>query len=65
MPTCKECRYFIQGKGHSGRCEKWPYVRTKWGTIAKINGEPRPLIIYWSHNACKTFEKKKNTEEKT
>lgn len=55
--TCKECRFFIQGIGKSGTCEKRPYVRAKRGGIQIINGKPRILIVWHSKNACKMFEK--------
>lgn len=57
MPTCKECRFFIQGKGRSGTCEKKPYVLTRQRRVQKINGKPRPLYVSWGHTACKMFEK--------
>lgn len=57
MATCKECRYFIQGKGHSGTCEKRPYVSTRQGTVSMGNGKPRKLYVTWGKNACKLFER--------
>ena len=56
MPTCKECRFFIQGEGKSGTCEKKPYISTKQGMVQMINGKPRKLILYWSKPACKMFD---------
>lgn len=58
MNTCKECRYFIQGEGKSGICEKKPYVSTRQGMVEMINGKPRKLIIYWAKTACKMFERR-------
>lgn len=58
MNTCKDCRYFIQGERKSGTCEKSPFRRTKRGTVQKINGKPRKFVIYWSHRACKMFERR-------
>ena len=57
MVTCKDCRYFIQGEGKSGTCEKRPFVSDRRGGIQKINGEPRKLVLYWAHTICKMFEK--------
>lgn len=54
---CKSCRYFIQGEGHSGTCQKRPHVASKRGGAQKINGKPRVLVVSWSHNACKKYEK--------
>ena len=54
---CRSCKYFIQGKGHSGTCEKRPYVNTRSGGIQMINGKPRVLIVNWSHKACKDYLK--------
>ena len=56
MNECKSCKYFIQGKGHYGTCKKRPYVTDRRGGVQKINGNPRTLIVYWSHKACKMFE---------
>ncbi len=55
--VCKKCRYFVQGKGHSGTCKKRPYVSTRNGGIQTINGKPRVLFVSWSHTACKLFDK--------
>lgn len=57
MNTCKDCRYFIQGDGKGGTCEKRPYVSTRQGGVQMIKGKPRPLVIYWGKTACKMFEK--------
>lgn len=54
---CKQCRYFVQGEGHSGTCQKRPYVTTRQGRVQMINGKPRVLFVRWSHTACKMFEK--------
>ena len=54
---CKNCEYFIQGKGHSGTCKKRPYVSTRSGGVQMINGKPRVLVVSWSHKGCKMFEK--------
>ena len=54
---CKQCRYFVQGEGHSGTCQKRPYVTTRQGRVQIINGKPRVLVLSWSHTACKMFEK--------
>ena len=59
MLTCKDCRFFIQREGRSGACEKKPYVSTRQGGVQMINGQPRPLVLYWSKPACKMFERKK------
>lgn len=56
-PTCKDCLHFVQGSRHSGTCKKRPYVSTKHSGVQMINGKPRPLILYWSHAACKMFER--------
>ena len=56
-PTCKDCLHFVQGIRHSGTCKKRPYVSTKHSGVQMINGKPRPLILYWSHAACKMFER--------
>lgn len=55
--TCKECRYFVQGEGKSGTCKKIPFRKTKRGNLQEIYGKPRKFVIYWSHMACKMFEK--------
>lgn len=55
--TCKDCKYFVQGTGHSGTCEKKPYVSNRNGTPQIVQGKPRKLVIYWAHNICKLFEK--------
>ena len=57
MNTCKDCRYFVQGEGKSGTCEKRPYVSTRQGKVQMIKGKPRKLIINWAKTACKMFEK--------
>ena len=57
MATCKECSYFIQGNRKSGTCKKRPYVSTKRGGVQMIKGEPRKLVVSWSHAACKMFVK--------
>lgn len=54
---CKSCKYFVQGKGHSGTCKKRPYVSTRSGGVQTINGKPRILVVNWSHKACKMFAK--------
>lgn len=56
MNTCKDCRFFIQGEGHSGTCKKKPYVSTRQGKVQMINGKPRKLMLYWAKTACKMFE---------
>ena len=53
---CKNCKYFIQGEGHYGTCQKKPFVYTRQGGIQIINGKPRVLVVAWSHKACKMFE---------
>jgi hypothetical protein len=55
--TCKDCKFFVQGKGKSGTCEKRPYVSDRRGGIQKIDGKPRLRYIYWKSNACGLFEK--------
>ena len=57
MPTCKDCCFFVQGDRKSGTCKKRPFVSTRQGGIATIDGKPRILIVSWSHTACKMFEK--------
>lgn len=57
MNTCKDCKFFVQGNGKSGTCEKRPYVSTRQGTVQMINGKPRKLMIHWAKTACKMFEK--------
>ena len=57
MSTCKECRFFIQGKGKGGSCERKPYVLTRQHCVRMIDGKPIPLYIPWSKIACKMFEK--------
>lgn len=57
MNTCRDCRFFIQGKRKSGTCKKRPYVSTRQGKVQIINGKTRPLVLYWSKTACKMFEK--------
>ena len=54
---CKECKFFVQGKGKSGTCEKRPYVSTRQGGVQMINGKPRILNVNWAKTACKLFEK--------
>lgn len=54
---CKQCRYFVQGEGHSGTCQKRPYVTTRQGRVQMINRKPRVLFVRWSHTACKMFDK--------
>ncbi len=58
MSVCKECRFFVQGNGHSGICEKRPYVSTRSGGVQMINGKPRVLIVNWARKACKMFDKR-------
>ena len=58
MNTCKECKYFVQGEGKSGVCEKKPYVSTRQGKVQMINGKPRKLMIYWAKTDCKMFERR-------
>jgi hypothetical protein len=55
--TCKDCRFFIQGNGKSGTCEKRPYVSTRQGKVQMIHDKPRRLYVYWSKTACSMFEK--------
>lgn len=57
MATCKECRFFIQGEGKSGSCERKPYVLTRQRRVRMIDEKPIPLYIQWSKIACKMFEK--------
>lgn len=57
MATCKECRFFIQGEGRGGVCEKKPYMLTRQGRVHMINGKPIPRYIQWSRIACNMFEK--------
>ena len=57
MKTCKDCRFFVQGEGKSGTCEKRPYVSTRQGTVQIIKGKPRRLMLYGTKTACKMFEK--------
>lgn len=57
MSICKECRFFVQGKGRSGTCKKRPYVSTRQGRVQMINDKPRELVLNWSHTACKMFKK--------
>lgn len=59
---CKSCRHFIQGDGHRGTCRKKPYVTSRQGGVAKINGKPRQLVVHWSHKACKMFEQEMGVE---
>ena len=53
--TCKDCRFFIQGEGRGGTCEKRPFVTQRDGRPQIINGKPRKLYISWGKTACKTF----------
>ena len=55
--VCKNCEYFIQGKGHSGTCKKRPYISKRSGGVQMINGKPRVLVVSWSHTACKDYLK--------
>lgn len=62
--TCKECNFFVQGKGKIGTCEKRPYITMNGGSrkrrvqVQMIDGKPRTLYLNWSHSACSLFERK-------
>lgn len=58
--TCKDCRFFIQGKGHGGTCEKKPFVTAKNGKPHIINGKTINRYISWGTTACKTFFERSN-----
>ena len=59
--SCKDCKYFIQGKGHSGSCEKMPYHKHKGGQIAKkADGTPIKRVVFWGTNACKKYFERKD-----
>ena len=57
MAECKECKFFVQGIGHSGACKERPYVSARRGGMKMVNGKPRRLVVYWSKKACKKFER--------
>lgn len=58
--TCKDCKFFVQGGGHSGTCKKRPFRKHKTGQIAKKHdGTPMQFIVFWGTQACKKhFERK-------
>lgn len=62
--TCKDCRFFIQGKGRGGTCEKMPFAKGKCGRIYIVDGKPVPRYVSWGKPACKTFfERRKDDEQ--
>ena len=61
--TCKECKNFIQEKGHRGRCKVTPFFKNYNGTIQKIQGVPRIKYVSWSTLACKKFERKRENDK--
>lgn len=61
--TCKDCKFFIQGEGHSGACMKHPHAKSKSGrTYIKPDGTPIKFVVYWGTNACKKNFERKDTE---
>ena len=63
--TCKDCRFFIQGEGRGGTCEKKPYATGKCGRVYVINGVKKKYYVHWSKPACKTFfERRANDEQR-
>ena len=64
--TCKECKFFIQGTGHSGTCQKHPFQKSKSGRIyTKPDGTPIKFVVFWGTNACKVhFERKAKSQKR-
>lgn len=61
--TCKDCRFFIQGEGRCGTCEKIPFAKGKCGRVYVVNGEKKKYYVHWSKPACKTFFERSKTDE--
>ena len=61
--TCKECRFFIQGEGRGGTCEKKPFATAKNGRPHIINGRYVTRYISWGTPACKTFFERRANDE--
>jgi hypothetical protein len=60
--TCKDCKFFVQGEGRSGRCSKRPYCKYKSGQIVKKpDGTPIAFVVFWGTQACKKhYERSEN-----
>ena len=58
--TCKDCKFFVQGEGHSGTCQKRPFRKCKSGQIVKKpDGTPIKFVVFWGTSAWKkNFERK-------
>lgn len=61
--TCKDCKFFVQGEGRSGTCQKRPYRKHKTGQIAKkADGTPITFVVFWGTQACKIYFERKDTK---
>jgi hypothetical protein len=61
--TCKDCKFFVQGEGRSGTCQKKPYRTHKTRQIAKkADGTPIKFIVFCGTNACKRWFERRDTE---
>lgn len=60
--NCKDCKFFVQGEGKSGTCQKRPYFSARGGRPQIIQGKPRKFITFGSSNACKTYFERKGAE---
>jgi hypothetical protein len=60
--TCKDCKFFIQGEGRSGTCQKHPYKKLRNGRLVKApDGTLFVFRTYWSNPACKKhFERRES-----
>lgn len=61
--TCKDCKFFVQGEGRSGTCQKRPYRKYKSGQIAKKpDGTPIPFVVFCGTQACKIYFERNDTD---
>ena len=61
--TCKDCKFFVQGEGRRGTCQKRPYCKHKTRQLArKADGTPIKFVVFWGTQACKKHFERKDTE---
>lgn len=54
--TCKDCKFFVRGEGHSGTCQKRPYKKFKNGQpYRKADGTPITFVVFTGTLACKKY----------
>jgi hypothetical protein len=60
--TCKDCKFFVQGEGRGGVCQKKPYRQSRNGQVyKKPDGTPIEFVTYVGTPACKKYFEKRGS----